>query len=142
MRDFVYVKDCVEVMWWLLIHDEVNGLFNLGSGRARSWNDLIQALFTAMGHPPQIKYIVMPEALHESYQMPEALHESYQYFTQASMEQLKKTGCPLHFRSLEEAVRDYVANHLQAKEPHLRSIGEAKSTRSSSALSLCSATAK
>jgi len=132
MRDFVYVKDCVEVMWWLLIHDEVNGLFNLGSGRARSWNDLIQALFTAMGHPPQIKYIVMPEAL----------HESYQYFTQASMEQLKKTGCPLHFRSLEEAVRDYVANHLQAKEPHLRSIGEAKSTRSSSALSLCSATAK
>ncbi|RZB33096.1 MAG: ADP-L-glycero-D-manno-heptose 6-epimerase [Desulfobacteraceae bacterium Eth-SRB2] len=134
MRDFVYVKDCVEVMWWLLMYDEVNGLFNLGSGRARSWNDLIRALFTAMGYPPQIEYFAMPEAL----------HGSYQYFTQASMERLKKAGCPLHFRSLEEAVQDYVKNHLQAKEPHLGSIGETKSARgsSSSALSLRFATAK
>jgi ADP-L-glycero-D-manno-heptose 6-epimerase len=108
-RDFVYVKDCVDTMWWLLTHGQVTGLFNLGSGKARSWNDLVRALFSVMGRQPQIDYFAMPEAL----------QESYQYFTHASMERLKKAGCPLHFRSLEEAVRDYVVNHLQAGDPHL-----------------------
>jgi ADP-L-glycero-D-manno-heptose 6-epimerase len=122
MRDFVYVKDCVDVMWWLLTHDQVNGLFNLGTGLARSWNDLARAIFTAMRRPPQIDYIDMPEAL----------RESYQYFTRASMDRLMKTGCPLSFRSLEEAVRDYVVNHLEARERHLSSRsdnhGETKQT--------------
>jgi ADP-L-glycero-D-manno-heptose 6-epimerase len=108
-RDFVYVKDCVNAMWWLLTHNGVTGLFNLGSGKAHSWNDLVRALFTVIGHQPQIEYFAMPKAL----------QESYQYFTHASMERLKKAGCPLHFRSLEDAVRDYVVNHLQAENPHL-----------------------
>lgn len=125
-RDFVYVKDCINAIWWLLTHSEVTGIFNMGSGKARSWNDLVQALFASMERPPQIEYIAMPEAL----------KENYQYFTQASMERLKKAGCPLYFRSLEEAVRDYVISHLQAKEPYLLSIGEAKSSRSFGALSL------
>ena len=73
-------------------------IFILGSGKAHSWNDLVRALFTVMGRQPQIQYVAMPESL----------QESYQYFTHASMERLKKSGCPLHFRSLEDAVRDYV----------------------------------
>jgi ADP-L-glycero-D-manno-heptose 6-epimerase len=115
-RDFVYIKDCMDVMWWLLIHKEVTGLFNLGSGKAHSWNDLIRSLFIVMGRQPQIQYVAMPESL----------QKIYQYFTQASMEGLGKAGCPLHFRSLEAAVQDYVVNHLQAGDPHLRSLGGAE----------------
>jgi ADP-L-glycero-D-manno-heptose 6-epimerase len=111
LRDFVYIKDCVDVRWWLLNHEEVNGLFNLGTGKARSWNDLIKAIYAALERPPQIEYIPMPDAL----------RDRYQYFTQASMARLRKTGCPLHFHSLEDAVRDYVVNHLQAPSPYLSS---------------------
>lgn len=101
-RDFVYVKDCVDVMWWLLTHPTTNGLFNLGTGKARSWNDLAHALFAALDIPPQIEYIPMPEEL----------QGKYQYFTEATMAKLAATGCPLPSRSLEESVRDYVTNHL------------------------------
>lgn len=111
MRDFVYVKDCIEVMWWLLTHPEVNGLFNLGTGRARSWNSLVKALFSAMDLPVRIEYIPMPEHL----------RENYQYFTQASMNRLKSTGCPMNFHSLEESVADYVRNHLKTDFPWLSS---------------------
>ena len=62
-RDFVYVKDCVDVLWWLLQHREVNGIFNLGTGKARTWNDLIGAVFAALELPPRIEYIEMPEAI-------------------------------------------------------------------------------
>ena len=109
MRDFVYIKDCVEVLWWLLEHIEINGIFNLGTGRARSWNDLIHAVFTAMNLPPNIEYINMPPGL----------DAQYQYFTEAKMEKLKSTGCPVVCRSLEDAVRDYVVNHMQKTDPHL-----------------------
>jgi len=108
-RDFVYVKDCVDAMWWILSHGEVNGLFNLGTGEARSWNDLVRAVFAATGRPSQIDYI----------EMPSALRESYQYNTRADVERLKKTGCPWHFRTLEEAVKDYVVNYLCAREQYL-----------------------
>lgn len=111
MRDFIYVKDCLDVMWWLLVHGEANGLFNLGTGLARSWNDLVRAIFAAMNRPVRIEYIAMPEPL----------RGSYQYFTQAEMGRLRDTGCPLIFRSLEENVRDYVVNYLSAKVPHLTS---------------------
>lgn len=110
VRDFVYVKDCVEVLWWLLCHGEANGLFNLGTGRGRSFNDLASALFCAMGMPVSVDYIPMPEAL----------RGKYQYFTEARMEGLAGAGCPLAFRSLEEAVADYVSLHLEAEVPHLR----------------------
>jgi ADP-L-glycero-D-manno-heptose 6-epimerase len=110
-RDFVYVKDCVRVMWWVLTHREVTGIFNLGTGMARSWNDLAKALFAALGKPSQIEYIDMPETL----------RGSYQYFTQASMDGLRREGCPLEFMSLEESVRDYVKGYLQAGNPYLSS---------------------
>ena len=109
VRDFVYVKDCVEILWWLLEHVEVNGIFNLGTGKARSWNDLVRAVFAAMGMKPEVEYIDMPPGL----------SGQYQYFTEAKMDKLRATGCPLAFRSLEDAVRDYVANYLQKSDPRL-----------------------
>jgi ADP-L-glycero-D-manno-heptose 6-epimerase len=109
MRDFVYVKDCVNVMWWLLKNPKTNGIFNLGTGKARTWNDLIKAVFTAMKKKPNIEYIAMPEAL----------RNQYQYFTQAEMKKLKTAGCPVKFSSLEDSVRNYVVNYLQKTDPHL-----------------------
>jgi ADP-L-glycero-D-manno-heptose 6-epimerase len=109
MRDFVYVKDCVEAMWWLLNHPEANGIFNLGSGKARTWNDLMAAVFRAMDRPAVIDYIDMPPGL----------DEQYQYFTEAKMDRLASTGCPVPSAPLEEAVQDYVANHLSQHDPYL-----------------------
>ncbi len=109
MRDFVYVKDCVDVLWWLLSNRSVNGIFNLGTGKARTWNDLIAAVFAAMGREKNIEYIDMPESL----------RGQYQYFTQAEMNKLRSVGCPVLFSPLEESVRDYVVNYLQKTDPHL-----------------------
>jgi len=109
LRDFVYVKDVIDVIWWLFNHQDVNGIFNLGTGKARTWNDLINAVFAAMGIQPNIEYI----------EMPESLRNQYQYFTQAEMAKLQKTGCPVDFSSLEDSVRDYVTNYLQTPDPHL-----------------------
>jgi ADP-L-glycero-D-manno-heptose 6-epimerase len=108
LRDFVYVKDCIDVMWWLFKNPDVNGIFNLGTGKARTWNDLIKAVFDAMGLKTNIEYI----------EMPEALRNQYQYFTEAKMDKLKAAGCPVAFSSLEDSVRDYVVNHLQESDPH------------------------
>lgn len=109
MRDFIYVKDCVNVMWWLLENPSVNGIYNLGTGKARTWNDLIAAVFSSMGRKTNIQYI----------EMPEPLRNQYQYFTQAQMDKLKKTGCHVNFSSLEDSVRDYVTNYLQNADPYL-----------------------
>ncbi|MDP2854227.1 MAG: ADP-glyceromanno-heptose 6-epimerase [Smithellaceae bacterium] len=109
MRDFVYVKDCVNVMWWLFKNQDANGIFNLGTGKARTWNDLINAVFAAMGIKPNIEYI----------EMPEGLRNQYQYFTQAEMDKLGQSGCPVDFSALEDSVRDYVCNYLQKSDPHL-----------------------
>lgn len=108
-RDFVYVRECAEVLWWLLEHREVNGIFNLGTGQARSWNDLIAGVFAALEHPPAIDYI----------EMPEAIRGQYQYFTEARMDKLRAAGCPVDFPPLEESVRDYVRNHLLKADPYL-----------------------
>jgi ADP-L-glycero-D-manno-heptose 6-epimerase len=109
MRDFVYVKDCVDVLWWLLNHKDVNGIFNLGTGKARTWNDLIGAVFAALNLPASIDYI----------EMPEAIRGQYQYFTEAKIEKLRAVGYPSAFRPLEEAVADYVKAHLLAPDPYL-----------------------
>jgi len=109
LRDFVYIKDCIDVMWWLFNNPAANGILNLGTGKARTWNDLIKAVFTAMGIKINIEYI----------EMPEGLRNQYQYFTEAKMDKLKALGCPVAFSSLEDSVRDYVVNHLQKTDPHL-----------------------
>ena len=102
MRDFVYVKDVVEVMVWLMQTPEVNGLFNVGTGQAKTWNDVAHAMFSALEMMPSIQYIDMPEGL----------DKQYQYFTEASMKKLQATGCPVQFHSLEDAIKDYVVNYL------------------------------
>ena len=109
LRDFVYIKDCIDVMWWLFNNPAANGIFNLGTGKARTWNDLIKAVFTAMGIKINIEYI----------EMPEGLRNQYQYFTEAKMDKLKAVCCPVAFSSLEDSVRDYITNYLQKSDSHL-----------------------
>jgi ADP-L-glycero-D-manno-heptose 6-epimerase len=101
-RDFVYVGDCVEVIQWLLEHRAVSGLFNVGSGRARSFNDLAQILFRAAGRPPQIEYIDMPEPI----------RASYQYLTEAPLERLRAAGFDRALTPLEAGVQRYVERYL------------------------------
>ncbi len=108
-RDFIYVKDCAEVIWWFLENRDVAGIFNLGTGRARTWNDLTKAVFAAMGKEPRIEYI----------EMPESIRRQYQYFTEAKMDKLLSVGCPVHTSSLEDAVSDYVVNYLGKDERYL-----------------------
>jgi ADP-L-glycero-D-manno-heptose 6-epimerase len=107
-RDFIYVKDCCDVMWWLLTTRKVNGLFNVGSGKARSWNDLLAALFSAMKLKPQINYI----------EMPEQLRNQYQYFTEAPMSKLLEAGYTKPLSSLEDGIADYVTQHLNKPDRH------------------------
>ncbi len=97
-RDFVYVKDAVEVMYYFIRHPEAKGIFNLGTGTARSWNDLARALFAAMKIDPGIEYIDMPAGL----------REKYQYFTEADLRKLRNAGCSHTFRTLESSIGDYV----------------------------------
>lgn len=108
-RDFIYLKDCLKVMYWLMEHGEVNGIFNLGTGQARSWNELARDLFQAMGQPVDIEYI----------EMDPALQKSYQYFTQAKMKRLQATMAPCAFSSLEDAVSDYVSYLSREDDPYL-----------------------
>jgi ADP-L-glycero-D-manno-heptose 6-epimerase len=109
MRDFVYVKDCVEVVAWLLEHPEANGVFNVGSGSARSFKDLVTAVFEAMERPVDIEYVDMPQEI----------RETYQYFTQAPMERLRAAGFARAFSPLEDGVRDYVRGYLAGADRYL-----------------------
>ena len=106
-RDFVYVKDCVKVIAYLLQEPHVCGLFNLGSGTARSWNDVARAMFTSLGKAEKIEYIDMPETL----------RPKYQYFTEAKMEKLIGSRAPVPTTSLEDAIDDYIQNHLLKEDP-------------------------
>lgn len=111
MRDFVYVKNCVDVLWWLLEHPAAGGVINIGTGIARTWNDLAAAVFAAMGREPNIEYVDMPEVI----------RDKYQYLTRADMGKLRALGCDIPFSSLEDAVRDYVTNYLAKDDPYLDS---------------------
>lgn len=102
-RDFIYVRDAVDVTLHFVEHREVSGLFNCGTGQARTWLDLARALFTAMGRPPDIRFIPLP---------PE-LRGKYQYFTQADTAKLRGAGYSRPFLSLEAGVEDYVRTHLR-----------------------------
>ncbi|MFA4924084.1 MAG: ADP-glyceromanno-heptose 6-epimerase [Ignavibacteriaceae bacterium] len=106
MRDFVYVKDAVEMTLFFLEHKDKNGLYNVGGGKARTWKDLVTALFHAVGKPVNIEYI----------EMPEHLAEKYQYFTEANLDKIKKAGYLNPVNSLEEGVTDYVQNYLLKKK--------------------------
>ena len=110
MRDFIYVKDCAQTICWLLDNPQINGIFNLGTGKARSWNDLAAAVFAAMNLPVAIDYVDMPENL----------QGQYQNYTQAPMDKLLGRGLNMgHWHSLEAGIKDYVQNYLQSANPHL-----------------------
>lgn len=108
-RDFVYVKDVVDAMRWFYQHPQKTGIYNLGSGTARSWNDLAGALFGACGKPVQIDYI----------EMPESIKHQYQYFTEADLKKLRAAGGPPPKYSLEQGVADYVTRHLLTPSRHV-----------------------
>jgi ADP-L-glycero-D-manno-heptose 6-epimerase len=106
LRDFVYVRDCVAVVLWLLDSPSVSGLFNVGSGTARSWLDLANALFAAAERESRIEFIDMPAAL----------IEKYQYFTEARLDRLRSAGYRQPFTALESGVADYVRHYLAGED--------------------------
>ncbi len=102
LRDFIYVKDLVAVCYWLMQHRPASAIYNLGTGKARSFYDLAAATFNGAGQPVDIRFIDMPEDI----------REKYQYFTEADMNKLKNAGYTQPFHSLEEGINDYVKNYL------------------------------
>lgn len=108
-RDFVYVKDVVKTMMWFYDHKDKNGIFNLGTGVARNWNDLARSIFQALKLPINIEYI----------EMPENLRKQYQYHTQADLTKLRGTGYAGTFEKLEDSIADYVLNYLEKPDQYL-----------------------
>lgn len=102
LRDFVYVKDVISVCTWLMQQQPTSGIYNLGTGKARSFNDLVKATFAGLSLAPNIEYIDMPEDI----------RDKYQYFTEATMDKLKTAGYDQPFYSLEAGVDDYVKQYL------------------------------
>ncbi len=102
MRDFVYVKDAVEVCYFLMHHRTNSGIFNLGTGEARTFLDLTNATFNAQQLAPKISYIDTPSDI----------RDKYQYFTEANIGRLRGLGYDRQFHSLEEGVADYIGNYL------------------------------
>jgi ADP-L-glycero-D-manno-heptose 6-epimerase len=102
-RDFIYVDDVVRVMMWLLATPSVSGIFNLGTGKARSFREMMLAAYAALGAAPNIQYV----------EMPEAIRGSYQYFTQSEVDRLQRAGYNGGFTHLEQAVETYVKSYLE-----------------------------
>ena len=104
-RDFMYVKDAVDATYFFFENRDKSGIYNIGTGNARTWNDLAKAIFQALGMEPNIEY----------FDMPENLREKYQYFTEADMTKLEQAGCNHAFSSLEDSIRDYIGYLAQGK---------------------------
>lgn len=108
MRDFVWVGDCVDVVTWFLDHPEKSGLFNLGTGKARTFKDLASAVYRAAGREPSLRYVDTPVEI----------RDKYQYFTEARMDRLRAAGYDKPFTSLEEGVRRYVQDYLSQPDSY------------------------
>ena len=108
MRDFIYVRDCADVVAWLLKTPRAGVLFNLGSGQARTFLDLARAVFAALNRKPDIAYVDTPLEI----------RDKYQYFTEARMERLRAAGYASAFTSLEDGVGDYVQRYLSASDQY------------------------
>jgi ADP-L-glycero-D-manno-heptose 6-epimerase len=107
-RDFIYVLDAAAVTLWLLDRPRISGIYNVGTGAARTFKDMMLALFKALKRPPDIEYV----------EMPAALAGQYQYLTQARMERLRAAGYDAAFTPLEAAVEDYVTRFLDRADPY------------------------
>ncbi|MBM3526512.1 MAG: ADP-glyceromanno-heptose 6-epimerase [Alphaproteobacteria bacterium] len=105
-RDFIYVDDAVAVVRWLMQTPAVSGIFNVGTGKARSFRDLIASVFRALGREPDIEYVDMPESI----------RGQYQYFTEAKVDNLRRAGYNAGFTALEDAVRRYVTQFLDTAD--------------------------
>jgi ADP-L-glycero-D-manno-heptose 6-epimerase len=108
MRDFIYVRDCADVVLWFLDNPNISGLYNLGTGEARTWMDLANALYGALGRPSNVEIIDMPSEL----------QAKYQYYTQAKMDRLREVGYRRAFTSLETGVGEYVNQYLVKEDPY------------------------
>ncbi|MBK8139779.1 MAG: ADP-glyceromanno-heptose 6-epimerase [Chitinophagaceae bacterium] len=106
LRDFIYVEDVAKVCYWLMEHTIISGLYNLGTGKARTFEDLVKATFAGIGKEPAIEYIDIPEDI----------RDKYQYFTEADMNKLRNAGYKDSFYTLEEGVGEYVKNFLSLKK--------------------------
>lgn len=109
LRDFLYVKDAVDMTLFVYSTPSVNGILNIGTGKARSFYDLVGATFSAMGRETNIEYIDMPETI----------REKYQYFTEADIKKIRQAGYTGTIRPLEEAISDYVKNYLVKDDQYL-----------------------
>jgi ADP-L-glycero-D-manno-heptose 6-epimerase len=107
-RDFVYVRDCIDVLLWFYDHPDANGLFNVGSGKARSFGELVDAVYRAAGREPLVEFVPMPAAI----------LEKYQYFTEARLDKLRNIGYTRPTTPLEEGIKDFVQTHLAAADPY------------------------
>ena len=107
-RDFIYVMDVVAALLWFLEPNRPSGIFNLGSGAARSFRELAESVFDALGHPRRITYVDMPVSI----------REKYQYYTEASLDQIRQIGYSAAFTPLEAAVGDYVRSYLNTPDPY------------------------
>ena len=103
VRDFIYIRDAVDMTLFFLDNPEIGGLFNVGTGRARTWNDMVKAVFAALGREPRIEYVDMPDSI----------RHQYQYFTEARVDRLHRAGYDKPPPPLEETVQDYVQNYLE-----------------------------
>lgn len=108
LRDFVWVGDCVDIVLWLLANEAVSGLFNCGTGKARSFADLVRAVYGAMDREPLIEYIDTPPAI----------RDKYQYFTEARMDRLRAAGYDAPMTELEDGIATYVRDFLDTDDPH------------------------
>jgi ADP-L-glycero-D-manno-heptose 6-epimerase len=108
MRDFIYVEDCVAAIEWLIEEDEVNGIFNMGTGEARSFLDMAHAVADSMGEQLNIEWIDTPADI----------RDKYQYFTEAKMDRLREAGFTRTFTPLEDGVRRYVQQYLSKPDPY------------------------
>lgn len=106
LRDFIYVEDVAKVCYWLMEHTITSGLYNLGTGKARTFEDLVKSTFAGIGKEPAIEYIDIPEDI----------RDKYQYFTEADMSKLRNAGYRDSFYTLEEGVGDYVKNFLSLRK--------------------------
>jgi ADP-L-glycero-D-manno-heptose 6-epimerase len=105
-RDFIYVKDVVKVIYFLMKNKPKSGIYNLGTGEARTFLDLVKNTFYALNLEPKISFIDTPEDI----------RDTYQYFTEANMSKLKNIGYDSPFYSLEEGIKDYVQNYLKEED--------------------------
>jgi ADP-L-glycero-D-manno-heptose 6-epimerase len=108
LRDFIWIGDCLDVILWFYENPDKNGLYNLGSGQARSFKDLAETTFSAAGLEPKINFI----------EMPQELRGKYQYFTEANIDKLRKAGYTKEFTSLEDGVKKYVGEYLSQTDSY------------------------